>query len=124
MKKLLFVNACAREESRTLRLCRHFLAELTGFEVEELRLFEEDLRPMDAAALAERDACLQAGDYAHPCLRYAKQFAAADLILIGAPYWDLSFPAALKIYLERVSANGIVFRYDEHGMPHGLCKAR
>ena len=43
--------------------------------------------------------------------------------MIAAPYWDLSFPAALKQYFEQVNVVGITFRYTEEGIPVGLCKA-
>ena len=55
--------------------------------------------------------------------RYAKQFAAADEIVIAAPFWDLSFPAKLKIYLEQIAVAGITFDYID-GRPKGLCKAK
>ncbi len=28
---------------------------------------------------------------------YAKDFAESDIIVIAAPYWDLSFPSILKV---------------------------
>lgn len=49
--------------------------------------------------------------------------AASDYIVIGAPYWDLSFPACLKNYIEQTSVNGIAFTYVEEGSL-GLCKAK
>ncbi|MBQ4596100.1 MAG: NAD(P)H-dependent oxidoreductase, partial [Firmicutes bacterium] len=57
-------------------------------------------------------------------LKYAKQFAAADTIVIAAPYWDLSFPAMVKNYLEAVTVQGVTFYYNEEGIPQGLCKAQ
>ena len=56
-------------------------------------------------------------------LRYAGQFANADEIVIAAPYWDLSFPAILKAYLEQITVAGITFEY-ANGRPRGLCKAK
>ena len=55
--------------------------------------------------------------------RYANDFANSDIIVVAAPYWDLSFPALLKIYFERVAVSGITFRYD-NGRPVSLCKAK
>ena len=55
--------------------------------------------------------------------RYARQFAQADEIVIAAPFWDLSFPAKLKIYLEQITVSGITFKY-MGGRPKGLCKAK
>ena len=47
--------------------------------------------------------------------RYARQFAAADKIVIAAPLWDLSFPAQLKVYLENIYVTGIVTKYSDAG---------
>ena len=55
---------------------------------------------------------------------YARQFSEADEIVIAAPFWDLSFPAVLKAYLEKINVSGITFRYTSEGMPEGLCKAK
>ena len=63
-------------------------------------------------------------NYSHPMFKYAKQFANADIILISAPYWDLSFPAILKTYIENINVNGITFSYSEKGYPVSLCKAK
>ena len=54
----------------------------------------------------------------------ARQFANADEIVIAAPFWDLSFPAALKQYFEQINVLGITFRYTPDGFPQGLCKAK
>ena len=43
--------------------------------------------------------------------------------MIAAPYWDLSFPAMLKQYLELINVVGITFKYSEEGIPVGLCRA-
>jgi len=53
---------------------------------------------------------------------FARQFVEADHIVIGAPYWDLQFPAVLKIYLERISIPDLTYVYDETGIPKGKSK--
>lgn len=100
----LFVNACAREESRTLSLCRAYLEGNPA--VEEVRLFERNLVPFDWKMVEERVALIEKADWGDSMFDLAKQFAAADEIVIGAPYWDLSFPAVLKVYIEHVTVNG------------------
>ncbi len=40
--------------------------------------------------------------------------------MIAAPFWDLAFPALLKIYIEQVSVDGITFGANEKGLV-GLC---
>ena len=54
----------------------------------------------------------------------ARQFSDAEEIVIAVPYWDLSFPAALKQYFEQINVTGITFKYTEEGIPVGLCRAR
>jgi FMN-dependent NADH-azoreductase len=67
---------------------------------------------------------IDAGDYSNPSFSLANQFAAADRIVIAAPYWDLSFPAALKQYFEHNNVRGITFTYTPEGIPRGLCRAK
>lgn len=43
--------------------------------------------------------------------KYAHEFANADLIVIAAPFWDLSIPALLKVYIENIAVDGITFEY-------------
>lgn len=119
--KTLFINACVRENSRTLFLARDIIAR-QGLDVEELQLQREKLLPLDCETLAERDRLIKAQNWDAPMFRYARQFAEADRILIAAPFWDLSFPSLLKIYLEHISVTGITFNY-KNGIPEGLCRA-
>ena len=48
----------------------------------------------------------------------------SDDIVIGVPYWDLSFPAAFKTYLEHVSVCELTFHYTEDARCEGICKAK
>ncbi len=127
MKNLLFLNACIRpqELSRTEALCRSFLDALPAgqYAVTEKKLESIPLDAFDAAALAQRDALCKQGQFSHPSFALAHEFAAADALLVGAPFWDLSFPAKLKIYLEHVCVAGITFQYCETGFD-SLCHAK
>ena len=123
MEKILFVNACIRPGSRTLTLARRVLERLGG-EAEEVDLARRPAQPLTAGALAERDALIGAGDFTHPMFQPARQYAAADVIVVAAPCWDMSFPAVLKAYLESVMVLGVTFSYSPEGMPMGLCRAR
>ena len=133
---ILFVNACARGESRTKRIAEALLQSLTAGaagctdnagatgEVEEVRLCELDFPKTTEALLARRDRSIAAGDYSDSYFDLAKQFARAETIVIAAPYWDLSFPAVLKQYIEHINVLGITFEYTPEGFPRGLCKAK
>lgn len=120
---ILFINACVRERSRTMRLARA-LIEKIGESVEEVRLEEIDFPASDEAFLRRRDKLLAEKRYSDPMFALANQFKRADVIVIAAPYWDLSFPAALKQYIEQINAVGVTFRYTEDGVPEGLCRAK
>ena len=126
--KVLFVNACLRgEKSRTLVLCRDYLDKLKeahpDAEFEEVDLESMELEVQDRAFLEQRDAYRHADDFSHEMFNLAKQLIAADHVVIGAPYWDLSFPAKLKMYLERCSVDKLTFIYNEQGIPQGQCRA-
>ena len=129
MAQLLFVDACVRgERSRTLGLARAFLEEYHRLhpevQIAQRNLMQERLEPQYPEILAERDALWQAGRLDQPMFGPARQFAAADRIVIAAPFWDLSYPAILKIYLERISVANITFGYDAEGKNVGLCRAK
>ena len=128
METLLFVDCCLRgESSRTLRLCRAWLKRYSALypdsRVERVELGRLVLTPLGRTETEERDRLTVRGMLDHPLLAPAVQFAQADRVLIGAPYWDLSFPAALKAYLERVCVCGVTFRYTDTGS-EGLCRAK
>ena len=118
----LFINACVRRESRTKRLADHLLSRLDG-PITQIRLSELEFAPSDEAYLVRRDRLIEENDFTDPMFAAAKQFASADRIVIAAPYWDLSFPAILKQYLEKINVPGITFFYTPEGVPQGLCRA-
>lgn len=120
---ILFINACVRRQSRTLRLATRLLEKLGGGE-EELRLDQVAFPVADEAFLEKRNQLIAEKDFDHPLFAMARQFAKADQIVIAAPYWDLSFPAALKQYFEQINVLGITFIYTPEGFPKGLCRAR
>ncbi len=119
---ILFVNACVRPQSRTERLALSVLRKLGG-QVKEVDLERENVLPLNNDTLEYRLKRVSAGDFDDPMFDLAKDFAAAEKIVIAAPYWDLSFPALLKCYIEHISVIGLTFAYDEMGRPYGLCKA-
>ena len=117
--KILFINACVRPESRTAELSWCLLEQLDGAGT-EVNLYKERLLPLCNQGIQQRATHNFSGEE----FKYAKQFAEADVIVIAAPFWDLSFPAALKLYFENVTVSGITFEYLENGRPEGKCKAK
>ena len=118
---ILYINACVRNESRTDRLARTLLEKLGDYT--ELKLSEENLKPLDKDTLDHRSELISKGQFDDDMFKYARQFADADVIVISAPFWDWSFPAILKTYIENIYITGIVSKYGDNGRPVGLCKA-
>ena len=127
--KLLFVNSCISqrgEKSRTLALVKAFLeawkalhpeAEVEAVAPETLLA----LKPFEPEMLNDRDALAGIGCFDAPVFDLARQFRAADRVVVAAPFWDLSFPAALRTYIEYISANGLTYHYEADGC-HGDCR--
>ena len=119
----LFINACVREKSRTKDLADALLSKWKE-PYEEVYLNSLSFPLVDEDFLNRRDRLIAERDFRDPMFELAKQFAAADEIIIAAPFWDLSFPAALKQYFEQINVRGITFFYTPEGIPTGLCRAK
>lgn len=121
---ILFINACVRKQSNTKRLADYLLTKLKG-DVHERNLAHTDsLLPLTEESLERRTALINKGDFGDPMFDLAKEFAAADAIVVATPVWDLSFPALLKIYFENITIIGLTLAYHADGKPYGLCKAK
>ena len=128
--KLLFVDCCISQRgttSRTRALAEAYLEAFRTFhpEAETETVTPETLlalKPFDVGMLNERDALAFVGAWDAPVFALARQFRAADRIVVAAPFWDMSFPAALRTYIEYICANGLTYHYDDTGC-HGDCKA-
>ena len=121
-KSVLFVNACVRKESRTKRLAENLLSKL-GEPYEEICLAKIAFPLVNEEYLNKRDQLISSGNFQSTMFDLARQFSEAETIVIAAPYWDLSFPAMVKQYLELINVVGITFKYSAEGIPVGLCKA-
>jgi len=119
----LFINACPRKDSRTRMLADYLLTKFNN-NVQERNLTKTTLLPLSEEMLECRAAWVAKQDFNHPLFQLAKEFAAADSIVIAVPFWDLSFPALLKIYIENINVVGITFAYNQDGNPYGLCKSK
>ena len=127
--KLLCIDCCisVHEISRTRKLAQTFLSAWKtrhpDADVENIDLVHCPADPLTEPVLCRRESAVAAGNWDDPLLAPAHQFAEADRIVIAAPVWEMSVPAALQAYLERISVTGITFRYTPQGS-EGLCKAQ
>ncbi|MBR2660710.1 MAG: NAD(P)H-dependent oxidoreductase [Clostridia bacterium] len=120
---ILFVDACVRMNSRTRFLARHILAQLDGT-VTEVNPATETKPIVSEQFINRRNKSSETGEFSDPVYTPARQFSEADIIVIAAPYWDLSFPAVLKAYFEQINVLGLTFEYTDDGFTRGLCRAK
>lgn len=128
--KLLIVDGCISqrgEHSRTRRLLEAYVEafrrrhpETETETVTPAALLA--LKPFDVEMLDQRDALASVQAWDAPVYDLARQFRSADAVVVAAPFWDLSFPAALRTYIEYISANGLTYHYEADGC-HGDCRA-
>lgn len=119
MQKLILIDACMRDgESRTRRILEPLMSELgKSYEIETVVLDGEDYQAVDRRVLAERGE----GHVPETIAEQARRLAAADRIVIAAPFWDMSFPAILKVFIENMSLFNITFK-DNGTYFEGLCR--
>ena len=122
-KMILYIDVCVRGDSRTRELGEALLSRLGG-DVVRVNIGEMKFDITDEAFLKQRYSLIAKRMFDDDSFKLARQFAKADAIVIAAPYWDLSFPAALKQYIEKINVLGITFEYSAEGYPIGLCKAK
>ena len=119
MKNIIFIDACMRAGSRTKRIAERIIEELSGrYRIETIRLGEAEYPVVDNRILEERNN----GTVPKAHAELAGRIAAADRIIIAAPFWDMSFPSALKVFFENMSLFGITFDSNDKEC-YGLCKA-
>ena len=120
MEKLVIIDSCMRAESRTRRIlnaAREVLS--TRYDIEIIDVNAAGLLPLTPEGLEERTS----GIVPEQTLSLAKTIAAADRLVVAAPFWDMSFPATLKAFFENMSLYGITFEDNGHTCV-GLCKCK
>lgn len=120
MKKLLYIDSCIRNElSRTKRIATPIIESLKErYEVETVVINELNLAPVQI----EENRRRANGIVSEEALCWANKIKNADRIVIAAPFWDMSIPAALKTFFELCSLFGVTFDSDDKTC-FGLCKA-
>ena len=120
MKKLLYIDACIRdEESRTKRIATPIVEALKEkYDVQTLVINDLDLAIVQKELITKR----MNGDIKPQVMKWAESVRDADRIVIAAPFWDMSIPAALKNFLELCSIFDVTFKSDDKTC-YGNCKS-
>lgn len=118
MKRLMVIDACMHEGSRTRKIMEPVVAELSKrYSVEKIVLEADSYPVVGKKILNERSS-----GYVPPeIVETAKRIASAERLVIAAPFWDMSYPSALKVFFENMSLFNITFANNGKEFT-GLCK--
>lgn len=110
MKSLVYIDACMRKDSRTRRIAKPIISQLSErYTITKFVLNELPLEIVKEDRIQQR----MHGNYDPQSLSWAKKIRDADQIVIAAPFWDMSYPAALKNFLEFCSVFNVIFKSDD-----------
>jgi FMN-dependent NADH-azoreductase len=116
MEKILLINVDTKPEKESV--CKTLGRELTNkllstdhkYKLEELDLYTANLPEMSSAFVTDEAVLVTGEDYDKLSIENKKevdridelcnQFLAADIYIIAAPMWSLSFPSRLKQYID------------------------
>ena len=119
MKKLFYIDACLRDGSNTKKIAEAVISELSKrYDIETIRLSDHNFPVVNNDILNDRNNSYVPEEY----VEIARKIAAADRLVIAAPFWDMSFPSALKVFFENMSLFGVTFDSNDKEC-YGLCKA-
>lgn len=122
MKTLLYITVNSKPEelsaSKTVgrAFVNRFLENNKDFKLEELDLYKAHIPRLEYQYFEKRNAMIKKDDMnklsekeqkeAHQIVELTDQFKAADMYVIAAPMWSLSFPAPLKEYIDCIVMDG------------------
>ena len=122
MKTLLYIIANSKDEeqsaSRTVSraLVNRLLLRMPELRLREINLYEDHIPQLRGEYFRDRNAVVDAEDRdrfnehekkeLERIEALAEEFAGADVYVLAAPMWSLSFPAPVKEYLDCVAQDG------------------
>lgn len=135
MRKLLYITANSKEEqkssSKTVgrKLVNAIMKNNSDIDFEELDLYKEHIPQLKGCYFESRSAIVS--DEAKSKLskeeqnevqtieNLCNQFLDADIYVLAAPMWSLSFPAPVKEYIDCIIQAGKTIEFEKN-KPHGL----
>lgn len=137
MKKLLYITVNSKPEelsaSKTVgrAFVNRFLELHSDFKLEELDLYDCHIPRLEYQYFEKRNAMIKEEDFnkldkkqqeeVHKIVKLTDQFKEADMYVIAAPMWSLSFPSPLKEYIDCVVMDGKTISINENKI-EGLLK--
>ena len=121
MEKLLYIDSCIRDEvSRTKKIATPIINKLKErYDVETLVINDLNLTIVKKDLVNKRTN----GIIDEEVLSWANKVSKADRIVIAAPFWVMSIPAALKSFIELCSIINVTFASDDKTC-FGICNCK
>lgn len=135
MRKLLYISANTKPEemssSKTVarRLVNSILEKDPDTQLEEVDLYKEHIPQLKHIYFEGRSAIVNSEKRSKlspeeqrevdQIIKLCDQFRAADIYVLAAPMWSLSFPAPVKEYFDCVIQSGKTIAFEDN-KPHGL----
>lgn len=130
MKKLLYITVNSKPESISASktvgraFVNRFLERHNDFELEELDLYDCHIPRLEYEYFEKRNCMIKEEDFnkldkkqqeeVHKIVKLTDQFKEADVYVIAAPMWSLSFPAPLKEYIDCIVMDGKTIKIKEN----------
>ncbi|MBO3444955.1 NAD(P)H-dependent oxidoreductase [Clostridium sp. CCUG 7971] len=135
MKKLLYISVNSKSEnlssSKTVarKFINRFLELNKDFTIEEIDLYKQHIPRLEYQYFEKRN-CIKKEEDANKLddkdkrevekiRKLCEQFKEANVYVIAAPMWSLSFPAPLKEYIDCIIQDGETITFNED-KPEGL----
>ncbi|MGX4600455.1 FMN-dependent NADH-azoreductase [Faecalimicrobium sp. JNUCC 81] len=135
MKKLLYISVNSKSEnlssSKTVarKFINRFLELNKDFAVEEINLYKQHIPRLEYQYFEKRNCIKKEEDTnklddkdkreVEKIRKLCEQFKEANVYVIAAPMWSLSFPAPLKEYIDCIIQDGETITFNED-KPEGL----
>lgn len=136
MNKLLYISANPKPEalsaSKTVarELVNRIADKYREMEFEEVNLYDDHIPQLKHSYFAGRSTIINDDERrrlpegeqkeVERIVALCDQFCSADLYVLAAPMWSLSYPAPVKEYIDCVIQAGKTIEFDEDDKPHGL----
>ncbi|MGL5259790.1 MAG: FMN-dependent NADH-azoreductase [Lachnospiraceae bacterium] len=135
MKKLLYITANSKDEqessSKTIgrRLVNAILQKNQDLELQELDLYKEHIPRLKSNYFNGRNSLVNSDEQCNLSIEeqqeiqkiegLCNQFIEADIYVLAAPMWSLSFPAPVKEYIDCIVQTGKTIEFESY-KPYGL----
>ncbi|MBQ3420851.1 MAG: NAD(P)H-dependent oxidoreductase [Romboutsia sp.] len=128
MKKLLYISVNSKPEdlsaSKTVarKFINRFLEKNKDFQVEEIDLYKEHIPRLEYQYFEKRNCIVNENDAkelsdkerseVQKIRELCDQFISANVYVIAAPMWSLSFPAPLKEYIDCIMQDEKTIKFE------------